>query len=122
MTKRMLVMLAIVAVFLAAIGTVKYRQVKAGMAAGASFQPAPEAVTTIVAERADWPATIQGIGTVTPVQGVLVSADLPGIVARIAFGFASPALTFAMPCATPSEAPIEMMLSMAFQGSPQPSV
>lgn len=85
MAKRMLLMLAIVAVFLAAIGTVKYRQIKTGMAAGASFQPPPEAVTTLVVERSDWPNTIQGIGTVIPVQGVLVSADLPGIVARIAF-------------------------------------
>ncbi len=85
MTKRILLLLAIVAVFLAVIGTVKFRQVKAGMAAGASFRPPPEAVTTIVAERQEWPATLEGIGTVTAVQGVMVSADLPGMVERIAF-------------------------------------
>jgi len=85
MTKRMLLMLAFVAVFLAAIGAVKYRQIRAGMAEGASYQPPPDAVTTIIAESSQWPTTIQGIGSVSPVQGVTVSADLPGIVSRIAF-------------------------------------
>jgi membrane fusion protein (multidrug efflux system) len=51
----------------------------------AAMQPPPEAVTTIVAEQADWPVTIGAIGTVAAVQGVTVSADLPGIVERIAF-------------------------------------
>lgn len=85
MTKRMLVMLVAVAVFVAVLGGLKYRQVKAGMAEGESFQPPPEAVTTIVAERSDWPNTIRGIGTMNAVQGVMVSADLPGIVAKISF-------------------------------------
>jgi membrane fusion protein (multidrug efflux system) len=38
-----------------------------------------------MARREQWPATISAIGTVTAVQGVTVSADLPGIVDRIAF-------------------------------------
>ena len=33
----------------------------------------------------DWPATLSAIGTMAAVQGVTVSADLPGIVDRIAF-------------------------------------
>ena len=49
MTKRMIVMLLAVAVFLGGIGTVKFRQIQAGMAMAASFQPPPEAVTTTVA-------------------------------------------------------------------------
>ncbi len=85
MTRRMLLMLAVVTVFLTGIGAVKYKQVRAAIEEGQSFQPPPEAVTTIVAERQDWPSTMEGIGTVTAVQGVLVSADLPGIVERIAF-------------------------------------
>ena len=43
----------------------------------AAMQPPPEAVTTIVAEREEWPATLSAIGTVAAVQGVTVSADLP---------------------------------------------
>ncbi|MND03953.1 hypothetical protein D3C83_240100 [compost metagenome] len=44
------------------------------------------------------------------------------ITARTGFAFASPSNAFAMPCATPSDAPIEMIESIAFHGSPQPSV
>jgi membrane fusion protein (multidrug efflux system) len=54
-------------------------------AQAASFQPPPEAVTTIVARQDEWPASLSAIGTVTAVHGVTVSADLPGIVDRIAF-------------------------------------
>lgn len=85
MAKKMILMLLVMAVFIAAIGAVKYRQIKGGMAAQASFQPPPETVTTAVARQEEWPATVNAIGTVTAVQGVTVSADSPGIVARIGF-------------------------------------
>jgi membrane fusion protein, multidrug efflux system len=84
MKKRMILMLSAVAVFVAAIGAIKVHQVRGGMAQG-GFQPPPEAVTTIVAKQETWPATVAAIGTVTAVQGVTVSADLPGIVEKIAF-------------------------------------
>ena len=85
MKKRMFLMLLIVAVILTAIGTLKYNQVRTAMAQGASFQPPPEAVTTVVARQDQWPTAVTAIGTVSPVQGVTVSADLPGIVERISF-------------------------------------
>lgn len=85
MKKRMLVMLMGVAVFIVAIGAVKYGQIKKGMAEQASFQMPPETVTTIVAKNEQWPASLSAIGTVAAVHGVTVSADLPGIVSRIAF-------------------------------------
>jgi membrane fusion protein (multidrug efflux system) len=85
MAKRMIVMLVLVAAFVAAIGTLKYRQVRAAMAAGAAWQPPPEAVTTVTANRESWPATLDAIGTIAAVQGVTVAADLPGVVQEIAF-------------------------------------
>jgi membrane fusion protein (multidrug efflux system) len=85
MRKRMVVMLVSVVAFLGAIGTVKFKQIQAGAAMAASFQPPPEAVTTIVAKQDEWPATIAAIGTVAAVHGVTVSVDLPGIVESIAF-------------------------------------
>lgn len=85
MTKRMIVMLTGVAAFLAVLGSVKFRQVQAAAAQGASFQPPPEAVTTIVARREQWPAALKAIGTVAAVHGVTVAADLPGIVDEIGF-------------------------------------
>ncbi|HKF43911.1 MAG TPA: efflux RND transporter periplasmic adaptor subunit [Thermoanaerobaculia bacterium] len=85
MKKRMILMLLAAAVFITAIGAVKYNQVKKAIAQHSSFQPPPEAVTTIVAKREEWPANLAAIGTVAPVHGVVVSADLPGIVEKIQF-------------------------------------
>jgi len=85
MAKRMILMLAVAAVFVAGLGFVKFKQIQAAVAQNASFQPPPEAVTTIVAQQEEWPATQGAIGTMAAVQGVTVSADLPGIVERIAF-------------------------------------
>ncbi len=85
MTKRMLVMLVSVFVFLTAIGGMKYFQIKAAMAQGASYQPPPEAVTTVIAGKERWPSTLTAIGTVAAVRGVTIAADLPGIVEKIAF-------------------------------------
>jgi membrane fusion protein (multidrug efflux system) len=85
MLKRMFFMLVVVAVFLGSLGFVKFRQIQTAIAQGASFQPPPTAVTTIVAQRETWPTTLDIIGTVEAIQGVTVSADLPGTVAKISF-------------------------------------
>ena len=85
MAKRMILMLVVVGAILTALGTVKFKQIQTAIAEGSSFQPPPEAVTTVVAASERWEATLEAIGTVTAVQGVVVSADLPGIVERIAF-------------------------------------
>jgi membrane fusion protein, multidrug efflux system len=85
MKKRMALMLFVVAVFLAAVGTLKFRQVRASIAQNSAFQPPPEAVTTAVAREESWPANLTAIGTVVAVHGVMVSADLPGVVDKIHF-------------------------------------
>ncbi len=85
MAKRMIVMLTATALFVAGLGFVKFRQIQSAIAQGAAFQPPPEAVTTIVAHQEEWSASLSSIGTVAAVQGVTVSADLPGTVERIAF-------------------------------------
>jgi membrane fusion protein (multidrug efflux system) len=81
----MLLMLAIVIAFVAAIGSVKFIQIKGAMAKGAAYAPPPEAVTTVVAKAEPWQTTLNAIGSVTAVQGVTVSADLPGMVEQISF-------------------------------------
>jgi len=85
MLKRMILMLLLAAAAVAGLGFVKFRQIQTGIAQNAGFQPPPEAVTTIVAKQEKWPATLDVIGTTVAVQGVTVSADLPGTVARIGF-------------------------------------
>jgi membrane fusion protein (multidrug efflux system) len=85
MLKRMILMLAVVLALVAGLGFVKYRQIAAAIAQGSNFAPPPDAVTTIVAQRETWPSTLDVIGTAAAIQGVTVSADLPGTVARINF-------------------------------------
>jgi membrane fusion protein (multidrug efflux system) len=85
MAKRMIVMLTVTVLFVTGLGFVKFKQIQTAIAQGAAFQPPPEAVTTIVAKQEPWPATRSAIGTMAAVQGVTVSADLPGTVDRIAF-------------------------------------
>lgn len=85
MLSRMLKMLAAVAAFVLIIGFVKFQQIQAAVAAGKSFTPPPEAVTTIVARQDQWEAMLSAVGSVAPVQGVTLSADQPGVVDKIAF-------------------------------------
>lgn len=85
MLKRMLIMLVVVIALIAGLGFVKYKQISAAIAAGESYAPPPDAVTTIVAKRENWPSTLDVIGTAQAIQGVTVSADLPGTVAKINF-------------------------------------
>jgi membrane fusion protein, multidrug efflux system len=85
MAKRMVLMLGITVALIAALGFVKFKQIQVAVAQGAAMQPPPDAVTTIVAQQETWPATLNAIGTTAAVQGVTVSADLPGTVERIAF-------------------------------------
>jgi membrane fusion protein (multidrug efflux system) len=81
----MIVMLAVTVGMIVILGFVKFRQIQDAMGQAASFQPPPEAVTTVLAQDEKWSATLNAIGTVVAVQGVTVSADLAGIVTQIAF-------------------------------------
>ena len=85
MAKRMLVMLTLTLLIVGGLGFVKFRQVQAAIAEGAAYQAPPEAVTTVVATRAEWASTHHAIGTVDAVRGVTVSADLAGIVDQVRF-------------------------------------
>jgi membrane fusion protein, multidrug efflux system len=85
MRKRMVIMLSVMGLLIVGLGMMKFLQIRAAIAAGASWQPPPEAVTTIVAQQEEWPSTLSAIGTAQAVNGVMVSADLPGLVSSINF-------------------------------------
>lgn len=84
MAKRMFLMLGVTAIVLTGLGFLKFKQFQSAVHA-AQFTPPPEAVTSVVAQREQWPATMSVIGTMEAVHGVTVSADLPGTVAKISF-------------------------------------
>ena len=85
MAKRMWLMLLVVGLFVAAIGTYKFLTINAAIAQGKLYQPPAETVTTIIAQPVDWAASLTAIGTVEAVHGVVVSADLSGVVKSIEF-------------------------------------
>ncbi|MCI0453261.1 MAG: efflux RND transporter periplasmic adaptor subunit [Candidatus Latescibacteria bacterium] len=83
MRKRMFITLGIVFAIIAGLGLVKYRQIQVAMST--PWTAPPEAVTTVVAKEESWVASQSAIGTCVAVQGVTLSADLPGVVAEITF-------------------------------------
>src|SRR5262245_16223707 len=85
MRKRVIWVLTGVLIFVIAIGLIKFLQIQTAIAQMSSFKMPPEAVTTVVAQEMEWPTTLNAIGSVAAVQGVEVSADLPGIVESIRF-------------------------------------
>lgn len=85
MKKPMILSLVVIIAFIGALGAVKFQQIQAAIEMGASFHPPPEAVTTVTAHQEEWATTLRAIGTVVAVQGVTVSADLPGVVESIDF-------------------------------------
>jgi membrane fusion protein, multidrug efflux system len=85
MAKRMILMLVVLAALLGGLGFAKFRQVETAIAQGASYQPPPTAVTTVVAQKETWPSTLSVIGTAAAVEGITLSADLPGTIDKIHF-------------------------------------
>lgn len=85
MAKRMVLMLVVVLALLGGLGFVKFKQVEAAISQGKNFKIPPTAVTTVVAKKDVWPATFSVIGTTAAIQGVTVSADLPGTIDKIHF-------------------------------------
>jgi len=84
MKKKMIATLIAAAALLVALASVKTLQVRAAIA-GSKFTPPPEAVTTAVARAESWPAELNAVGSVAAIHGVVVSADLPGVVQKIEF-------------------------------------
>jgi membrane fusion protein (multidrug efflux system) len=85
MAKRMVLMLVIMLALVGGLGFVKFKQVEAAIEQGKNFKIPPTAVTTVVVKKETWPSTLSVIGTAEAIQGVTVSADLPGTIDRIHF-------------------------------------
>lgn len=66
------------------LGT-KKASFKAMQEAGKLMGPMPESVATFTAERQSWIDSVQAIGSVEPVQGVRIDAEVAGVVSAINF-------------------------------------
>lgn len=67
------------------LGLIKYLQVQAIMAQYANWSMPPSAVSSQVVQEEEWADTINAVGSIAAVQGVMVSTDQAGIVEKINF-------------------------------------
>jgi membrane fusion protein (multidrug efflux system) len=81
--------IVVLVAIIAGLGFLKFEQIQAAVKAHA-FTPPPTAVTTIIAKQQPWATSIKAVGSAVAVQGVTVSADLPGIVDKITFDSGRP--------------------------------
>jgi membrane fusion protein (multidrug efflux system) len=84
MAKRILMTLGVAVLVISGLGFAKYRQIQTAMK-GSHFEPPPEAITSVVAQKVKWPSTTSLVGTAVAIHGVTVSADLPGKIDSITF-------------------------------------
>ena len=85
MTRKILLAVFIVLLVLGGLAGVKALQFKKLIAAGKSFAAPPECVSAAVVREDKWQGTLTAIGSITAVQGVTVTPDIPGIAREIAF-------------------------------------
>lgn len=78
-------MLVLVAIFVTGLVFWTMNKIAKGKAMGAKFAPPPAAVTTVVVKAQTWQPVLSSVGTMKAVNGVVLSTDLAGIVAEIAF-------------------------------------
>jgi membrane fusion protein, multidrug efflux system len=85
MKYKVLLSVAIVLAVIAGLGAVKVFQIRALIASGKSYKEPPETISSAVVTEEKWQQTITAIASITPVQGVNISAEVPGTVVEIAF-------------------------------------
>jgi len=85
MTKRIIFAILGVLVLIGILGGIKGLQIQRMIAIGSQSTPPPETVTTAVVRSESWEALITSVGSLEAVQGVMLTAELPGKVVRIAF-------------------------------------
>ena len=83
------VVLGLVAIFLVIAG-IKGLQIFSMIKMGKSMVMPPTTVTSAKVEKGDWAPTLTAVGSITPVQGATISAELPGMVSEIGFESGKP--------------------------------
>ena len=85
MIRKIILGIAIVVVAFVVLAGIKTMQIRTLIAFGASFTPPPETVASMPAEEANCPNLIPAVGSVSAVQGVIVSPEIAGKVVEIDF-------------------------------------
>lgn len=85
MTKKIGLAILIVVLVVGALAGVKALQVQKLTAVGKAFAVPPECVSSALVREEKWEGTLSAIGSITAVQGVNVTTEVPGLVQDIAF-------------------------------------
>jgi membrane fusion protein (multidrug efflux system) len=85
MTKKIILAVVAVVLVLTALAGIKAAQIGELIAFGKSFVPPPETVSTAVAKEEKWQETVPAVGSISAVQGVRLTAEVPGTVEEIKF-------------------------------------
>jgi membrane fusion protein (multidrug efflux system) len=85
MKKRIFIALLAVVLVIGALSGVKFLQINSMIAYGKQFVPPPATVTVATATPDTWENQLTAVGSIEAVQGVMVTAELSGRVAEIAF-------------------------------------
>lgn len=85
MKKRIALSIVIVLIIIGALGGIKFLQIQSMIAYGKQFVPPPATVTIAEAKKDDWESQLTAVGSLEAVQGVMITAELPGKVVKIAF-------------------------------------
>lgn len=85
MKKRIFLTLIGLVALIAVLGGIKALQIRKMMGARSHFVQPPEPVTTAKVTSESWETVLPSIGSLTAVQGVTISTELPGKVVEIAF-------------------------------------
>lgn len=85
MFKKLFITVVGLAVVIGVIVGIKAIQINTMIAAGKQAGPPPESVATQVVTQRQWRDHTDVIGTITPVQGVMLAVESPGVVREIRF-------------------------------------
>lgn len=85
MIRNLAIALIILVLVGGALGGIKFLQIKTLIAAGKAYEPPPETIASAVVKAEKWQKTLNAIATITAVQGVTLTPDIPGTVREIAF-------------------------------------
>ena len=82
-TARVFIAIAGLVILVGAIGAVKGLQIGRMVAHGKAFAPPPQTVTVASVTATRWETTLNAVGSLEAVQGVVVTAELPGKIVRL---------------------------------------
>ena len=85
MKKRIFFAVLIILVVVGLLGGIKFMQINSMIAYGNQFVPPPATVTVATATPDSWESQLTAVGSLEAVQGVMVTAELPGKIVNIAF-------------------------------------